>query len=547
VALRATAQGNKWCVNCEGATVMLWPFLLVSEMAEPRLEEVFKLSGVPTYTFVEPIEYPKLLVALRTPGRGVVIEGPSGIGKTTAVLKALGELGVEAKALKLSARKRDDRDLIAELPNTASAGLVIIDDFHRLEPGTQKAIADHLKVLADEERLDTKLIIVGINKVGDSLVSFAPDLNNRIDTIRFEANPDERVNRLVERGEVALNVSIGIKSDIVRAASGSFYVAQMLCHETCIAEKVTERQPEQRASEVSFQVVVYRVMATLSRAFMQPAIMFAAGPRLRREGRAPYLHILKWLAEADEWSIILTREVAKHPEQRGSTGQVVEKGYLRDFLENKPELGRIIHFQQSTSILTVEDPQFVFFLRNLGWNKFAEQVGFLNIKFSARYDFALSFAGAERQYARRLFDLLSEDELEVFFDENEQSRILAENVEDYLGPIYSSEASYVVCLLSPDYPKRVWTTFESEQFRSRFGQRAVIPIWYSTAPPGAFDESSRVGGITFDPTHDQEDQLVKIAALLREKIKERSVAAGAEEETSSDGAADPLLPLVEGE
>jgi len=445
-------------------------------MPDPKLEEVFKLSGVPTYTFVEPVEYPKLMVALRTPGRGVLIEGPSGIGKTTAVMKALGELGIEATALKLSARKRDDRELISELPNTPKAGLVIIDDFHRLEPKIQEGIADHLKVLADEERLDTKLIIVGINKVGDSLVNFAPDLNNRIDTIRFEANPDEKVRSLVEQGEAALNVEITIKNDVVRAASGSFYVAQMLCHETSIAAGVTECQPERKSSTVSFQVVVYRVMANLSRTFMQPAITFAAGPRLRREGRAPYLHILKWLSEADEWSIVLVREVAKHPEQRGSAGQVVEKGYLRDFLENKPELGRIIHFQQSTSILTVEDPQFVFFLRNLGWNKFAEQVGFLNIKFSARYDFALSFAGADRQSARTLFELLSEHELEVFFDENEQSRILAENIEDYLGPIYSSEASYVVCLLSPEYPKRVWTTFESQQFKARFGQRAVIPI-----------------------------------------------------------------------
>ena len=34
-------------------------------MPDPRLEEVFKLSGLPTYTFVEPPEYKKLLVSLR--------------------------------------------------------------------------------------------------------------------------------------------------------------------------------------------------------------------------------------------------------------------------------------------------------------------------------------------------------------------------------------------------------------------------------------------------------------------------------------------------
>jgi len=33
------------------------------------LEEVFKTSGIPTHTFVRPIEYPALVVALRPPRR----------------------------------------------------------------------------------------------------------------------------------------------------------------------------------------------------------------------------------------------------------------------------------------------------------------------------------------------------------------------------------------------------------------------------------------------------------------------------------------------
>jgi MoxR-like ATPase len=86
-------------------------------MPDPKLEEVFKLSGVPTFTFVPPLEYSKLLVALRTKGRGVIIEGPSGIGKTTSVDKALEELGLSNRALRLTSRKREDAELIHELPD----------------------------------------------------------------------------------------------------------------------------------------------------------------------------------------------------------------------------------------------------------------------------------------------------------------------------------------------------------------------------------------------------------------------------------------------
>jgi hypothetical protein len=43
-----------------------------------NLEEVFKRSGVPTYTFVQPQEYNSLLVSIRTRGRGTIVEGAFG-------------------------------------------------------------------------------------------------------------------------------------------------------------------------------------------------------------------------------------------------------------------------------------------------------------------------------------------------------------------------------------------------------------------------------------------------------------------------------------
>ncbi len=92
-------------------------------MTKLKLEEVFKMSGIPKRTFVRPMEYEKLLIALRTPGRGVVIEGPSGIGKITAVSKALRQLALDNNVLSLSARKSEDRELIASLPEFEDVGI----------------------------------------------------------------------------------------------------------------------------------------------------------------------------------------------------------------------------------------------------------------------------------------------------------------------------------------------------------------------------------------------------------------------------------------
>lgn len=491
-------------------------------MSGPFLEEVFKVSGIPTYTFVKPTEYTKLLVSLRTPGRGLVVEGPSGIGKTTSITKALDDLNITSDILKLTARKKEDRELIEALPEMGSIGTVIIDDFHHLDENVKESIADYMKTLADEEDENSKLVIVGINKVGDSLIKFATDLNNRIDTIRFEANPEEKVRELVEKGEGALNISFNTKEKIISDAQGSFHIAQMLCRETCIKADVIQRCEQHTELTISFEVIKEKVLEDLHRLFFSKARLFATGPKLRREGRAPYLHMLYWLAMSNEWFLQIDQAMIKYPEHKSSVGQVVDKGYLESFLMAKhDELSDVLHYDSTTRILSVEDPKFVYFIRNLIWNKFAEQVGYLTISFASKYDFALSFAGADRRFAEALFDYLTSCEISVFYDYNEQHRILAENVEDYLAPIYRSEAQYVVVLLGPEYPKKIWTKFESEQFKARFGENSVIPIWFNNCPPGMFDESTKYGGLEFDSSGDLETEVVRIGEALKKKIIEK--------------------------
>lgn len=487
-------------------------------MSDPKLEDVFKISGVPTYTFVEPGEYNRILVSLRTAGRGVVIEGPSGIGKTCAVMSALGKLGISEGILKLSARRSQDIEIIKNVLDGKIKGLIIIDDFHRLPIELKNGIADYLKTLADEERKDTKIVIIGINQAGDTLIKFATDLVNRIDIIRFETNPIEKLLDLVEKGERALNITIISKNDIAKESHGSFYLAQMLAHETCLKYDVLEHCDDQKEIPVGIEVIKQSVYERLSIKFLDITKKFVRGPKFKREGRAPYLHILRWLANSDAWSLSLDEEVKKHPEARGSVGQVIDKGYMKKFINRNLEFNDIINFDDSTNILTVEDPQFIFFIRNIIWNKLAQQLGFKNISLESKYDFALSFAGCERDLAKRIFEGLTRNEFNVFYDENEQHRILARDIEDYLAPIYRSEAEYVICLLSENYPNRIWTKFESDQFKERFGDNSIIPILFKNVTISQFDVISTLGRIEFDPHADTNSQVESIVDLLTKKM-----------------------------
>ena len=496
------------------------PIIRVNRQTRYRypLEEVFKTSGVPSVTFVSPKEYKKLLVLLRTPGRGVVIEGPSGIGKTTAVIKGLEELRLYNRTTRLRSRKPDEREAIARLPWVKGSGIVMIDDFHVLEDATKKAMIDYVKVLADEEQSDTKLILVGINNVGESLIHTSHDLAGRIDVIKFGVNSDEQVLELIEKGEAALRVKIRPKREIVQSSFGSFSIAQMLCHEFCIFQDITESQEVETLLDGSLELVKTRVMDALSLKFKSLSVTFASGGMLRQEGRAPFLHLLKWLGESEEWLLSLWREMKAHFEQEAGIKAIIDNRKCESLLASDPSFSTILHYDSSTKVLAAEDPKYIFYLKNLNWNSFAAKVGFLDIDFVCRYDVAMSFAGPDRAVAQRLWEILTERQLAVFYDQNEQFRIIAQNVEDYLTPIYNSDSCFVVVLLSKSYPARIWTKFESKQFKKRFKKGGVIPIWFRDYPPSPLDESNNIGGLAFDPSVDMESQVQAIADVLAQRI-----------------------------
>lgn len=499
------------------------------------LEEVFRLSGVPTHTFVEPDRYSAVKVAVRTPGRCVVLEGPSGIGKTTTVTRIIDELNLGGSVLQLSARKQKDVDLIAELPGMDRIGTVVVDDFHRLDDSLKSSLSDYMKVLADEGNDASQLILIGINKAGDQLVRFGHDLGMRIDVFKLEANPTYKIEELITKGEAALNISIKDKSKIAERAQGSFQIAQVLCHAICIEADITESQTDLQLIDVSLEVIIERVMTDLSRQFMEPSLTFARGSKIRREGRAPYLHILKWLSQSDDWSLDLGEMLRINPEHKGSIGQVLEKGFLSSLISDKSEvLGSYFHYEPSTRILSVEDPKLVFFLKNTVWRAFTRKAGFTSDYFKGAYDFALSFAGADRSIAERLFNILTELEIPVFYDENEQHRIVAQNLEDYLAPIYRSEARYVIPLMSPNYPGRIWTKFESDNFRDRFGENSVIPIRFSNVTEGFFSEERKYGGFFLKVDDDIEQQLQIMAHQLAKRLVEDREAGEAEAKAAID-------------
>lgn len=498
------------------------------------LEDVFKTTGIPTYTFVPPFEYSRMQVALRTASKPLTVEGPSGIGKTTAVMRALNEQGMD-KVQVLRSRVPEDAEIIFALPEMLDRGIVLIDDFHVLPEKTKEVISNFIKVLIDEGRPETKIIILGINEAGKTLINFAPDLTGRIDRVKLENNANEKIEELLTLGERALNIKLSNKKELAEEAIGSFQLAQMIGFEACMAAGVTQRVADTTKVDTTVISVRAQMLDEISPRWSGAAYLFARGLKFRPSGRAPYLRLLYWLSKSGEWSIDVKKAINANPEHKFSVGQIIEKGYLKDFIEERQDaFGMFAHFDGISDILSVEDPKAYYYLRHVSWPKFVRTCGFSKLDFKSKYDFALSFAGADRDLAEALAEALKDRELQVFYDFDERANIAGADIEQYLAPIYSSESEFVLAVIGKDYPRKIWTKFESEQFKARFGENRVIPIFVSGFQPSFFDEFFNRGGFSLVRESEIGPQIKFIVDALAKKIEAFNVQQGDAEVDGAD-------------
>ena len=86
---------------------------------------------------------------------------------------------------------------------------------------------------------------------------------------------------------------------------------------------------------------------------------------------------------------------------------------------------------------------------------------------SDRYDFAMSFAGADREYAHALALRLQHLGASVFFDEFETSALWGSNLIDTLTDIYREKAEFCVMLISTAYVAGAWPNLERQSAQAK--------------------------------------------------------------------------------
>src|SRR5262249_58668571 len=105
-----------------------------------------------------------------------------------------------------------------------------------------------------------------------------------------------------------------------------------------------------------------------------------------------------------------------------------------------------------------------------------------------RWDVALSFAGAQREYVEQVAAILQARGVRCFYDADEQIQLWGKYLAEELPTIYGEQAAAVVIFVSAEYAARDWTRHErraalGRAVRERRGDGVPPPPRGNPPPP----------------------------------------------------------------
>jgi len=84
-----------------------------------------------------------------------------------------------------------------------------------------------------------------------------------------------------------------------------------------------------------------------------------------------------------------------------------------------------------------------------------------------KYDFGLSFAGEDREYAEELARLLKEQNIRIFYDQDAEADLWGQDLYQRFQQIYRQECRFFIPFVSKNYIAKRWPKHELQQAQAR--------------------------------------------------------------------------------
>ncbi len=457
-----------------------------------KLEDVFKTVGLPPYTYVKPAFYGEVRADISQPGKHLLIEGPSGIGKTCVAFKVFEELAwkKDQNFSYVSCRDGDALDKIAVFFDVAGKGeiphppLIVIDDFHLLPPAKRAEIGSSLKRMSDrafEHASPPKVILIGIPTSGVSLLSDAYDLGPRLGTYVLSRASDAEIDRLINEGETALEVLFEDRNVLLAESAGNFWLAQYVCNKVCATQEVFETQDDTKILTFDLLGIRQRLMTELTQRYLPTARTFAKGKRWRPGGNKPYLEVLLALCKIPDSVVTFDKVLNVVPERRRPGIKAVRSRISEVIYDSTKanDLRKQIAFDPDSGF-SIEDPLFRYFLTNLEAKRLFQELGIENETVEKgrlySYDVGFSFAGEARRVVEAVNTEMKAEDVVTFYDYDQQAFLLALDLEKTLGRVYAESCRYYLVFLDKYYREKVWTKYEKDVMTGHGRKDHIIPV-----------------------------------------------------------------------
>ncbi len=503
-----------------------------------KLGEVFKTVGLPAYTYVRPRHFGEIRADIETQGKHLLIEGPSGIGKTCVVYAVFEQLGWNGgrEYNYISCRDPDAADeLLQYLEMSIDAdppfGMLVADDFHILSETVRHEVGSRLKRLSDRvfaQQNPGKVILIGIPAAGTSILTNAHDLGPRLGSYRFKTAEDADISKLIDEGESELNVLFENRDAILSESSGNFWLAQYICAKICSTNDIHETSPDIRVIDFNLKDIRGRLMAELTNNFMSAAVTFAKGKKWRPGGNKPYLEILTAVSKIPDL-VIPFDKVLSMVQERRRPGLKAVKSRIKEVIfdsSKNVDLRKQIAFEED--YFSLEDPLFRYFLTNLNEDDFYRELGVAKDRVeednSFAYEIGFSFAGEVRRLVEYANNALKAEDSVTFYDYDQQAFLLAEDLEKVLPRVYAESCRYYLVFIDTHYLEKVWTRFEKDIMTKAGRSRHIIPVILDPDAHGkTVGISSTIGMIDLSEEWREINRGAVIEGDLAERIQRKLV------------------------
>lgn len=238
---------------------------------------------------------------------------------------------------------------------------------------------------------------------------------------------------------------------------------------------VIETVSPSRVINFNLQALRTRVVEQLKSAYYSSVKEFCRGTRFR-PSNDPYYKLLRAISGQGSSIVDLNTLANSTPDVRGSINNIKDHR-LSVLLHDKQTCGQHFYYNVETKNFVIEDPALLYFLKHLDWEILREDCGFKVGGKDFEFDFAISFAGENREFAKYISEQLRKLDVSVFYDELYESNYLGQTWSVQFKKIFSEDSRLVLCILDKHHKAKIWPTFERECFDWRVKQGDVIPIY----------------------------------------------------------------------